>query len=77
MCIRDSFYSQQKVLESSVTGNVIVSIDRMSGKDAYSTLASLAARAKLYGYRIRPKLHMMTHLVSFVCNTVCFNMASV
>ena len=32
-------------------------------KDGYSTLASLTAKAGILGYQIRPKLHMMAHLL--------------
>ena len=32
------------------------------GKDGYSTLATLTARAGFKLYKIRPKLHMMCHL---------------
>ena len=35
-----------------------------SFKDGYATLASLCAKLHIHGYQIRPKEHMMTHIVS-------------
>ena len=35
-----------------------------SFKDGYATLASLCAKLHIHAYQIRPKEHMMTHIVS-------------
>lgn len=31
-------------------------------KDGYSTLAALCSNMGIYGYQLRPKLHMQTHI---------------
>ena len=45
----------------------------LNHKDGYSTLASLTAKAGILGYQIRPKLHMMAHLLflDFFKHFVC------
>ena len=32
-------------------------------EDGYSTLASLCSKAGFYGYQVRPKIHMLAHIV--------------
>lgn len=32
-------------------------------QDGYSTLASLCSKAGFYGYQVRPKVHMLAHIV--------------
>ena len=36
----------------------------ISFKDGYATLASLCAKQHFHAYQIRPKEHMMMHIVS-------------
>ena len=32
-------------------------------EDSYAVLAALCAQKRIYGYQMRPKLHMMAHIV--------------
>jgi len=65
VCASDSFwrtiYGQGIWIPRAVAQQLVVDGWKLS--DGYSTLASLCSKAGFYGYQVRPKVHMLAHIV--------------